>query len=104
MKQWGEAASLYGTMRLIYDKLSTFIEDSELIELYHARYREVENVIKLCEYNSREEGSEPTEEMRRLTLEPAELELDFDVSLLIVGGFLSTICLEKSFQALYVWK
>uniref|UniRef100_A0A914CJ56 Signal recognition particle subunit SRP68 n=1 Tax=Acrobeloides nanus TaxID=290746 RepID=A0A914CJ56_9BILA len=79
MKEWPSALELYRTVKMIYEKLSKAVKDQDLIEIYTARCREVQNTLKLCEYNSSEQANAPMAEMIRLKLEGTDdLSMEFD--------------------------
>lgn len=80
MKQWANAAELYKKVKQIYEKLSSVVKIPELVELYGQRCREVQNTLKLCEYNIGDTSAAPLSELLQLSLSTtSDLTHEFDV-------------------------
>ncbi|KAI1719031.1 RNA-binding signal recognition particle 68 domain-containing protein [Ditylenchus destructor] len=76
-KLWRKAMELCRTVKKIYEKLSTSIKDQELVDLYATRCREVQNTLRLCEYNCSDEVSPDDAGKVPIAVED-ELDLDFN--------------------------
>jgi len=79
LKQWANAAELYKKVKQIYEKLSSVVKIPELVELYGQRCREVQNTLKLCEYNIGDTSVAPLSELLQLSLSTtSDLTHEFD--------------------------
>ncbi|KAI1702884.1 RNA-binding signal recognition particle 68 domain-containing protein [Ditylenchus destructor] len=77
LKQWRKAMELCRTVKKIYEKLSTSVKDQEIVDLYASRCREVQNTLRLCEYNCTDEASADDAGNVSIAGED-ELDLDFN--------------------------
>lgn len=76
-KKWRKALELCRTVKKIYEKLSTSVKDQELVDLYASRCREVQNTLRLCEYNCSDDVS-PADAGKVALANEDELDLDFN--------------------------
>uniref|UniRef100_A0A0K0E8F3 Signal recognition particle subunit SRP68 n=1 Tax=Strongyloides stercoralis TaxID=6248 RepID=A0A0K0E8F3_STRER len=51
LKQWGVAAECFRTVKTIYDKLASVVKFPDMIQLYNSRCREIQPLLRICEYN-----------------------------------------------------
>jgi hypothetical protein len=78
-KQWKTAEELYKKVVTIYEKLSHVVDDEELCDLYNARCKEVEPLLKLCGRFVNENVDESESKKMKMDFEQTHnLNLEFD--------------------------
>uniref|UniRef100_A0A0N5C364 Signal recognition particle subunit SRP68 n=1 Tax=Strongyloides papillosus TaxID=174720 RepID=A0A0N5C364_STREA len=51
LKQWKVAAECFRTVKTIYEKLAGVVKFPDMIQLYNSRCREIQPLLRICEYN-----------------------------------------------------
>uniref|UniRef100_A0A0N4ZA52 Signal recognition particle subunit SRP68 n=1 Tax=Parastrongyloides trichosuri TaxID=131310 RepID=A0A0N4ZA52_PARTI len=78
LQRWKLASDYFCTVKTIYEKLASVVKFPDMVQLYNSRCREVQPLLRICEYNLDDNSSGVSDMMRLKINGSSEVSKELD--------------------------